>query len=116
VELLGLVDLARVLAERGDLAADRGRNVDPRVRVVRPEEVYAPDPVRREALAGQPWEGHRIAGRRIDRIDGRDSGRAMVGVVDAAALVEQGLWIGGQDRVGPEGSNLTDELLAQGEV
>ena len=40
----------------------------------------------------------------------------MVGVVDPAALVDDRLGVGGEDRVRAEGPDLAHELLAQGEV
>ena len=43
-------------------------------------------------------------------------GGPVVGVVDAAVVVEQRLGVHRQDRVGPEGPDLADQLLAQGQV
>src|SRR6266545_8010549 len=43
LQVLRLVDLARVGTEGLDLAIDRRRHVDPRVRPFRPEEVQAAD-------------------------------------------------------------------------
>ena len=69
-----------------------------------------------EARPGQPRERHRVAGRRIDRIDGRDPGRAMVRVIDPAAAVEDRVGIGREHRIGLEGADLAHELLAQRQV
>ena len=105
-EALGVMDLAGVGGERRELALDRRRDVDPDRRLVRPEEVQAPDPMRLESALREPRERHRVARRRIDRVDRREPGRAMVGVVDAAVAIEEGLRVGGQDgvRVGRSGS------------
>ena len=52
---------------------------------VRPEEVDPAHACGREARPREVRERHRVAGRRVDRVDGGDPGGPMVGVVDAAA-------------------------------
>ena len=116
LEPVRVADLARVRAQRLDLAFERRGDVDPGARAVRPEEVEPTDAMRREAAASQRREGHRVARRRVDRIDRGQAGGAMVGVVDAAVVVEERLGVGGEDGVRPEGPDLADEQLAQGEV
>ena len=61
-------------------------------------------------------KGHRVAGGRIDRVDGGHPGRAVVGVVDAAVAVEDDLRVGGEHGVRSERPDLADEVLAEGEV
>ncbi len=112
----GSLDLGRVGAESGDLPVDRGRHVHPRVAPFRPEQVQPAHVVGGQPGPGQPREGHRIAGRRIDGVDGGDPRGPVVGVVHATTLVEDGVRIGGEHRVGPKGPDLANELLAQGEV
>ena len=72
--------------------------------------------MRREAIAREPWEGHRIASRRVDRIDGRDPGRPVIGVVDAAVAVKRRLRIYGKHGIRSKRPDLADQLLAQGEI
>ena len=116
VEPVGIVDLAGVGAQRVELALERGRDVDPGVGSIGPEQVEPADPVRRQAGSGERREGHRVARGRIDGVDGGHAGRPVVRVVDPAALVEEGVRVGGEDRVGAEGPDLAHELLAQGQV
>jgi hypothetical protein len=115
-QLLGVAQLARVGAERGELAVQGGGDVHPGGRVVRPEEVQPADGVGLQAVTGEPREGHRVAGRRIDGVDGCDPRGAVVGVVDAAVAVEQRLGIHRQHGIGAEGPDLADQLLTQGKV
>ena len=70
----------------------------------------------RQPAPCEPRERHRVARRRVDRVDRGDPRRSVVGVVDPAALVDDRLGVGGEDRVRPERPDLADELLAQGEV
>ena len=113
---LEVVDLAGVGAERVELAVQRRGHVDPDIGVVRPEEVQPPDPVRREAAACEPRERHRVARRRVGRVDRRHARGAVVGVVHAVGAVEDRLGVGREDGVRTEGADLADELLAEGQV
>ena len=72
-QALRVVDLAGVRAERLDLALERRRDVDPGVAPVRPEEVDPADLVGRQPAPGEPRERHRVARRRVDRVDRRRS-------------------------------------------
>ena len=103
-------------AEGVDLPADRRADVDPHGGLVRPEEVNAPNLVRREAVAREPRESHRVPGGRVDRVDGGHAGRAVIGVVDSTVVVEEDVGIGRQDGVWTERANLANEHLAQDEV
>ena len=91
-------------------------DVDVGRRLVRPEEVEPPDDVGGQAGAGEPGERHRVAGRRIDGVDGGHAGGPVVGVVDATVAVEDDLGIAREDGVGTERPDLADEQLAQGEI
>ena len=102
--------------QRGDLAFDGGRDVDPDRGLIRPEEVQAPDTMRLEPVAVEPGKRHRVASGRIHGVDGREPGGPVVGVVDAAIAVEEGLGVGRQDRVRSKGPDLADQHLAQREV
>ena len=113
---LEVVDLAGVGAERLELAVQRRGHVDPDVGVVRPEEVQPPDPVRREAAACEPRERHRVARRRVRRVDRRHARGAVVGVVHAVGAMEDRLGVGREDGVRTEGADLADEVLAEGQV
>jgi hypothetical protein len=116
VELLRLMDLARVGPQRVDLATDRRAHVDAGVGIVGPEQVEPPDDVLLEAAAGEPRERHRVTSGRIDGVDRGHAGRPVIGVVHAAVAVEDDLRIGREHGVRPERPDLADEELAKGEV
>ena len=92
------------------------RDVDPGRGVVAPREVEAADGPRLQAVAGEPRERHRVAGRRVDGVDRGHARQPVVDVVHAAVAVEDRLGVDRQHRVGTELADLADELLAQGEV
>ena len=103
-------------AQGRDLAVDRRGHVDPGGRGAGPEQVEAAHPVRSEPGSHEVGERHRVPRRRVDRIDGGDARRPVVGVVDAAAAIEQDLRVVGQDRVRPELADLADEQLPEGQL
>ena len=116
LERVGLLDLARVRPQGGDLAVEASRDVHPRRGLVGPRQVQAAHRPRLEAVAREPRERHRVAGRRVDGVDRGHPRHAVVDVVHAPVVVEDRLRVDRQDRVGPERADLADEELAQREV
>jgi hypothetical protein len=69
-----------------------------------------------DAVARQPWEGHRVARGGIGGVDRREARGAMVRMVHAPVAMEQRLGIRGEHGVRAEGANLAHEVLAQDQV
>ena len=77
---------------------------------------YNRGPGARQAAACEPRERHRVARRRVGRVDRRHAGRAVVGVVHAVGAMEDRLGVGREDGIRAEGADLADEVLAEGKI